>query len=104
MHKEQLYFAAGRFSNIEQNTLCIFGGFAYIQILLFVVYLIQKQGNSQRKDNGMKKTEYTMIAITNMSGLDITRRVWADENGNYFVKLNGEIRNVTKFKNDFIKD
>lgn len=50
----------------------------------------------------MKKTEYTMV-IVNMNGANTVRRVYADENGNYFIKVNGEVRDVTRFKNEFLR-
>lgn len=54
---------------------------------------------------GLKKTEFVFMTSFNYTTFKETyRRVWQDENGNYFVKVNGELRDVTKAKNDFIKD
>lgn len=50
----------------------------------------------------MKKTQYTMV-IVNMSGANTVRRVY-EENGKYFIKINGEVRDVTERKNDFYRD
>ena len=53
----------------------------------------------------MKKTEYKMMVKDSFCyGAPIYRRVWQDENGEYFVKYNGEIINVTFAKNGFIPD
>ena len=53
----------------------------------------------------MKKTSYTMLVSAGLaSGAETYRRVWVDANGEYFVKVNGETRNVTFAKNYFIKD
>jgi hypothetical protein len=51
----------------------------------------------------MKKTEYKYITRTT-NGYPVYRRVWVDENGEYFVKDEGRIWNVTHAKNDFISD
>ena len=54
---------------------------------------------------GLKKTEYIMkVKDSCCYGAPIYRRVWVDENGEYFVKCDGELINVTFAKNDFIKD
>jgi len=52
----------------------------------------------------MKKTKYTMMVSSSFCGKENYRRVWEDENGNYFVKIDGEIRNVNHARKDFIKD
>lgn len=49
----------------------------------------------------MKKTEYKIIART-VNGYPIYRVVFIDENGEYFIKDEGKIWNVTHLKNDFI--
>lgn len=51
----------------------------------------------------MKKTNYTMIVEASYTTATY-RRVWKDENGEYFVKHNGKIKNVTFAKEDFIED
>lgn len=49
----------------------------------------------------MKKTPYEMcICITNSGS--VWRRVW-EKDGRYFVKYNGETRDVTKYSNTFCK-
>lgn len=50
----------------------------------------------------MKKTEYTLV-IVNMSGANSVRRVY-EEGGKYFIKINGEVRDVTALKRDFYRD
>jgi hypothetical protein len=55
-----------------------------------------------RRVKDMKKTEYTMV-IVNMSGANTNRRVY-EENGKYFIKINGEVRDVTQLKKDFYRD
>ena len=53
----------------------------------------------------MKKTEYTMLVTAGVgSGTEVYRRVWQDSNGDYFIKYNGEVRNVNHAKEQFIKD
>ena len=53
----------------------------------------------------MKRTEYTMkVRDAYCYGSPIYRRVWIDENGEYFVKFEGELHNVTFAKDSFIKD
>ena len=52
----------------------------------------------------MKKTCYTMMVSSSFVGNEVYRRVWVDEDGNYFVKHQGEIRNVNHAKANFIKD
>ena len=50
----------------------------------------------------LKKTEYTMV-IVNMSNSNTVKKVYT--NGKrYFIKINGEVRDVTQFKNDFYRD
>lgn len=52
----------------------------------------------------MKKTEYQMkVRDAYCYGEPIYRRVWI-ENGEYFVKYEGKLCNVSFAKNDFIKD
>lgn len=50
----------------------------------------------------LKKTEYTMV-IVNMSSSNTVRKVYTDGNENYFIKVNGEVRDVTHLKNDFYR-
>ena len=53
----------------------------------------------------MKKTKYTMLVSAGVgSGTEKYRRVWVDDNDNYFIKIDGELRNVTHAKDHFIKD
>ena len=53
----------------------------------------------------MKKTCYTMLIGAGVgSGTEKYRRVWKDENGNYFVKVDGEYKNVNHAQNYFIAD
>ena len=53
----------------------------------------------------LKKTEYSFMVSWGMNCYNgIWRRVYVDENGNYFVKYNGELKDVTHAKKDFIKD
>jgi len=53
----------------------------------------------------MKKTKYIMLISAGVgSGTEKYRRVWEDDNGNCFVKVDGEIRNVTHAKQYFIAD
>lgn len=52
----------------------------------------------------MKKTKYSMLVSNGFFSNEIIRRVWQDDKGEYFVKYNGEIRNVTFAKKDFIED
>lgn len=50
----------------------------------------------------MKKTNYKMkVRDSFCYGAPIYRRVWIDENGEYWVKDNGELNNVTHAKNSF---
>ena len=44
-----------------------------------------------------------MLAISGMSNANTYRRVW-EKDGRYFVKMNGEIRDVTFAKSSFIRD
>ena len=50
----------------------------------------------------MKKTEYTLVMV-NMSGANTVRRVY-EEDGKYFIKVKGEVRDVTALKKDFFRD
>lgn len=52
----------------------------------------------------MKKTNYTMLINAGFYKNETYRRVWEDENGNYFVKVKGEWINVNHAKDWFIKD
>lgn len=53
----------------------------------------------------MKKTEYQMKVRDSVCyGAPIYRRVWIDENGEYFTKYDGKLNNVSFAKNSFIKD
>lgn len=53
----------------------------------------------------MKKTNYrVMMRQSYCYGAPIYRRVWVDENGEYFVKYEGELCNVTHLKNGFMPD
>lgn len=53
----------------------------------------------------MKKTKYIMIVSSGVgSGTEKYRRVWQDENGNYFVKVDGEVRNVNSCKEYFVAE
>ena len=52
----------------------------------------------------MKKTNFTMLVSAGFFKCETYRRVWEDDNGNYFVKINGEVRNVNHAKEWFIKD
>lgn len=52
----------------------------------------------------MKKTNYTMMVSSSFCGNEKYRRVWKDENGNFFVKVDGEYRNVNHAQNYFIAD
>lgn len=56
-------------------------------------------------DMKLKKTNYTMkVKDACCYGTPIYRRVWIDENGEYFVKFEGELKNVTFAKNGFMPD
>lgn len=51
----------------------------------------------------MKKTEYEMMVNFNLeSYAKKTRRVWED-NGRYFIKLDGDLRDVTDLKYLFFR-
>ena len=51
----------------------------------------------------MKKTEYQMKVKDSVCyGAPIYRRVWIDENGEYFVKVDGKLWNVSSAKNGFV--
>lgn len=52
----------------------------------------------------MKKTNYMMLVSSNFCSNEKYRRVWEDENGNYFIKIDGEVRNVNHAKAHFIED
>lgn len=53
----------------------------------------------------MKKTEYKMkVRDAYCYGSPVYRRVWVDENGEYFVKFDGELSNVSFDKNTFIRE
>ena len=54
----------------------------------------------------MKKTKYSMLVSAGLAGGsgEKWRRVWQDENGNYFVKIDGEVRNVNRAKRYFVED
>lgn len=53
----------------------------------------------------MKKTKYTMMTSAGVgSGTEKYRRVWQNENNEYFVKIDGEYKNVTFAKEMFIAD
>lgn len=52
----------------------------------------------------MKKTNYTMMVSSSFCGNEKYRRVWKDENGNFFVKVDGEYKNVNHAQNYFIAD
>lgn len=52
----------------------------------------------------MKKTNYIMMVSSGFVSGEQYRRVWQDENGEYFVKVDGELRNVTHCKPYFIAD
>lgn len=59
----------------------------------------------QKGNKDMKKTNYTMLVSAGVaSGTEKYRRVWQDENGNYFIKIDGEYRNVNHAQNNFIAD
>lgn len=50
----------------------------------------------------MKKTEYIMkVKDSFCYGAPIYRRVWVNENGEYFVKFEGQLNNVSFAKNSF---
>lgn len=54
----------------------------------------------------MKKTNYSMLISAGLAGgtTEKWRRVWQDENGNFFVKVDGEMRNVNHAKKHFVAD
>lgn len=53
----------------------------------------------------LKKTKYSYMTSFNYTTFKETyRRVWQDENGEYFIKHNGEWKNVTNAKDRFIED
>lgn len=52
----------------------------------------------------MKKTKYTMLVSAGFCNQEKYRRVWEDENGNYFVKVDGEIKNVNHATKWFVED
>lgn len=45
-----------------------------------------------------------MLVGSSFCGQEKYRRVWEDDNGNYFVKIDGEIKNVNHAKQYFIAD
>lgn len=51
----------------------------------------------------MKKTEYSMLVSAGFYKNEIVRRVWVDEKGHYFVKYNGEFKDVTFAKENFLR-
>lgn len=52
----------------------------------------------------MKKTNFEFMISFNQTTFSGTyRRVW-EKDGRFFVKVNGECIDVTKFEKDFIKD
>ena len=58
-----------------------------------------------RKELEMKKTQFTMMVSSSQTYSKATfRRVWQDDNGDYFVKVDGQLRNVTFAKDSFIPD
>lgn len=51
----------------------------------------------------LKKTKYSfMYSSTVYKGF--FRRVWQDENGEYFIKRDGNLENVSDYKENFIED
>lgn len=53
----------------------------------------------------LKKTRYSMkMKDSYCYGAPTYRRVWIDENGEYFVKFEGQLNNVSFAKNSFIAD
>ena len=53
----------------------------------------------------LKKTNYKMMVRQSYCyGAPVYRRVWVDENGDYFVKDNGELCNVTHARKGFMVD
>ena len=53
----------------------------------------------------LKKTEYSFMVSWGMSCYNgIWRRVYVDEAGRYFVKYNGELKDVTDAQQSFVKD
>ena len=57
-----------------------------------------------KEEKEMKKTNYIMMISSSFCGQEKYRRVWKDENGNFFVKVDGELRNVNHAKRYFIAD
>ena len=51
--------------------------------------------------NELKKTDYSVV-IVNMSGSNTIRKVYTDKE-RYYIKINGEVRDVTHLKNDFYR-
>ena len=51
----------------------------------------------------MKKTKFMMMVSSSFCGHEKYRRVWTDESGNYFVKIDGEARNVNHAQRYFIE-
>ena len=53
----------------------------------------------------MKKTNYSIMVRDSVCyGAPIYRRVWVNEDGEYFVKFEGNIWNVTSRKYGFVPD
>lgn len=52
----------------------------------------------------MKKTEYILLVSSGVANGEKYRRVWQDENGDCFIKYNGETRNVNHCKELFIRE
>ena len=51
----------------------------------------------------MKKTKYWFMVSSSVWKGEF-RRVWADENGNFFVRNNGKIWNVTDKRENFVEE
>lgn len=57
------------------------------------------------KNQKLKKTEYSFMVSWGMNCYNgIWRKVYTDNNGHYFVKYDGEIKDVTFAKESFVKD
>lgn len=52
----------------------------------------------------MKKTKYILLVACGIIGTEYYKRVLIDNHGEYFIKINGEARNVTFAKKHFIVD
>ena len=52
---------------------------------------------------GLKKTNFELAVAEKAPWELIYRKVWQSEDGEYFVKYNGETINVTNKKDNFIK-